>query len=82
MFLMSEAPLYCAVSKGQEALVRLLVDKGDLIYRRSSRGSTPHSPRSSDNLAGNFQSTLAFNREVIRFSKFIEDRKLRDARGL
>ena len=33
-------------------------------------------------LAGNFQSTLASKRDVIRFSKFNEDRKLRDARGL
>jgi len=33
-------------------------------------------------LTGNFQSTLASKREVIRFSKFNEDRKLRVARGL
>ena len=30
----------------------------------------------------NIQSTRASTREVIRFSKFNEDRKLRDARGL
>jgi ankyrin repeat protein/tetratricopeptide (TPR) repeat protein len=47
----SEAPLDAAASRGDEAIVRLLLDKGAEVNRKSKSGTTPLHRTSSTNIA-------------------------------